>query len=258
MVGFMIDVTDRRQAEEELRAAETRFRTFVDHAIDAFFLHDEQWQLVDVNRQACQSLGYTPRRAGRHAPARVCDVLSTRRQSLELAQRARAGEKITFETRHRRKDGTVFPVEIRTGTFRQGEKRFHLALARDISERKLVEATMRDKDHALQSARDELARVSRVTMMGELTAAIAHEVNQPLGAMVANAAACTRWLAADPPETAKARRALESIAADGRRASEIIGRIRALVKRQVAAQGPRRRQCQGHGSDRARGGRNPA
>ena len=149
-----------------------------------------------------------------------------------LAQRARAGEKITFETRHRRKDGTQFPVEIRTGTFRQGQKLFHLALARDISERKVVEATLRDKDHALQSARHELARVSRVTMMGELTAAIAHEVNQPLGAMVANAAACTRWLAAGPPETAKARRALESIAADGRRASEIIGRIRELVKRQ--------------------------
>ena len=72
-----------------------------------------------------------------------------------------------------------------------------------------------------------------MTTLGELTASIAHEVNQPLGAMVANAAACTRWLAADPPETAKARRALESIAADGRRASEIIGRIRALVKRQA-------------------------
>jgi signal transduction histidine kinase len=82
-------------------------------------------------------------------------------------------------------------------------------------------------------ARAELARVSRVTTLGELTASIAHEVNQPLGAMVANAAACTRWLAADPPESVKARRALESIAADGRRASEIIGRIRSLVKRQA-------------------------
>jgi PAS domain S-box-containing protein len=232
MVGFMIDVTDRRQAEEELRAAETRFRTFVDHAMDAFFLHDEQLRLVDVNRQACQSLGYAREElVGMHP--REFDATLDEAAITRLAQRARAGEKLTFETRHRRKDGTLFPVEIRTGMFRQGEKLFYLALARDISERKLVEATLRDKDHALQSARDELARVSRVTMMGELTAAIAHEVNQPLGAMVANAAACTRWLAADPPQTAKARRALESIAADGRRASEIIGRIRALVKRQA-------------------------
>jgi PAS domain S-box-containing protein len=232
MVGFMIDVTDRRQAEEELRATEARFRTFVDHAIDAFFLHDEQLKLVDVNRQACESLGYSREElVGMHPRGFVAGL--DEESMAQLAERARAGEGMTFETRHRRKDGTVFPVEVRTGTFRQGEKLFYLSLARDISERKLVEATLRDKDHALQSARDELARVSRVTMMGELTAAIAHEVNQPLGAMVANAAACTRWLAADPPETAKSRRALESIAADGRRASEIIGRIRALVKRQA-------------------------
>ena len=90
---------------------------------------------------------------------------------------------------------------------------------------------MRAKDQALQAARTELARVSRVMTLGELTASIAHEVNQPLGAMVANAAAALRWLSADPPETAKARRALESIADDGRRASEVIQRIRALVQR---------------------------
>ena len=69
--------------------------------------------------------------------------------------------------------------------------------------------------------------------MGELTASIAHEVNQPLGAMVANAAACARWLAAEPAEIAKTRKALDSIAADGRRAGEVIGRIRALVKREA-------------------------
>ena len=257
MVGFMIDVTDRRQAEEELRAAEARFRTFVDHATDAFFLHDEQLTVVDVNRQACQSLGYSREELiGMHP--RDFDAALDETSIAQLARARRAGEKVTFETRHRRKDGTVFPVEIRTGTFRQGEKLFYLSLARDISERKRVEEALRDKDHALQSARDELAQVSRVTMMGELTAAIAHEVNQPLGAMVANAAACTRWLAADPPETAKARRALESIAADGRRASEIIGTDPGAGEATGAAQGSRRRQPQGGAGDRARGGRSPA
>jgi PAS domain S-box-containing protein len=231
MVGFMIDVTDRRQAEEELRATEARFRTFVDHATDGFFLMDEELTVVDVNRQACAALGYSGEELIGRQP-RHFDVGLDEAAIARLAERARS-ETVTFETLHRRKDGTVLPVEIRVRTFEEREKRFYVALARDISERKLAEATLRDKDHALQSARDELARVSRVTMMGELTAAIAHEVNQPLGAMVANAAACTRWLAADPPETAKSRRALESIAADGRRASEIIGRIRALVKRQA-------------------------
>ena len=99
----------------------------------------------------------------------------------------------------------------------------------DITEHKRGE----EERETLRRLEAELAHANRLTTMGELTASIAHEVNQPLGAMVANAAACTRWLAAEPPETVKARRALESIAADGRRASEIIGRIRALVKHQA-------------------------
>jgi signal transduction histidine kinase len=117
--------------------------------------------------------------------------------------------------------------------FQQTDKRLRLSLARDVSDRKLTEEAMRAQEDALQVARTELARVSRVMTMGELTASIAHEVNQPLGAMVANAAACARWLAAQPAEIAKTRKALDSIAADGRRAGEVIGRIRALVKREA-------------------------
>src|SRR5262249_36239897 len=69
--------------------------------------------------------------------------------------------------------------------------------------------------------------------MGELTASIAHEVNQPLGAIVTSAASCARWLAANPPNMEKALRSLQRIVNDGRRASEVIGRIRGLMKRQA-------------------------
>jgi C4-dicarboxylate-specific signal transduction histidine kinase len=151
----------------------------------------------------------------------------------QLAQRAQAGETITFETRHQRKDGTAFPVEIRSGTFRQEGQLFYLALARDITERKRAEETLREKDHALQIARTELAHVSRLTTLGELTTSIVHEVSQPLGAMIASAAAGARWLAAEPPDIAEARAALDNISGDGRRAREVIARIRALTKRQV-------------------------
>ena len=82
-------------------------------------------------------------------------------------------------------------------------------------------------------ARTELARVSRLTTLGELTASIAHEVNQPIGAMVTNAAACVRWLAAKPPDMAEAQAALANIVADGKRAGEVIARIRALTRRQA-------------------------
>ncbi len=352
--GFVLDVTARRHAEEALRASEKRFRTFVDHATDAFFLLDTQLRVVDVNRQACESLGLSREELiGMHPSefdARL-DEPSIRR----LTQRADAGEIITFETHHRRKDGTAFAVEIRTGTFSQGDELLHLALARDISERKqaeertarlaaIVESSddaiiskdlngiittwntgaerifgyaarevigqsvailmppdrvhevrgilerirsgeridhietrrrrkdgilldisltvspiidasgavvgaskvardiserkraeerLREKDAALETARTELARVSRVTTLGELTTSIAHEVAQPLSGMIASAGACTRWLAAEPPDLAEARAALDNIAADGKRAREVIGRIRALTKRQT-------------------------
>ena len=353
MVGFMTDITDWRHAQEELRASEERFRTFVDRATDAFFLLDEQLRVVDVNRQACESMGWSREELiGMHP--RQFDMGLDEPSIERLSQRARAGEIITFETRHRRKDGSTFPVEIRTGTFKQGGKLFYLAIARDISERKqaeerkaklaaIVESSddaiiskdlngiittwntgaerifgyaarevigqsvtilvppdrvdevrgilerirrgervhhfetvrrrkdgtlldisltvspiidesgnvvgaskvardiserkraedaLREKDDALEMARTELARVARLTTLGELTTSIAHEVGQPLGAMVASAGACARWLAADPPAMAEARAALDNIVADGKRAREVIARIRALTKRQ--------------------------
>jgi PAS domain S-box-containing protein len=85
----------------------------------------------------------------------------------------------------------------------------------------------------LQRAQSELAYATRVITMGELAASIAHEVNQPLGAMVTSAGSCAQWLAATPPDMAKARRALERIVNDGRRAGDVIKRIRTLMKRQI-------------------------
>jgi C4-dicarboxylate-specific signal transduction histidine kinase len=88
-------------------------------------------------------------------------------------------------------------------------------------------------ENALQIAQSELAHVTRVITMGELTASIAHEVNQPLGAMVTSAGSCALWLGAQPPDIENAQRALERIVNDGRRAGEVIKRIRAMMKRQA-------------------------
>jgi PAS domain S-box-containing protein len=99
-----------------------------------------------------------------------------------------------------------------------------LAIVRDFTEQ--MQAA-----EALQEAHSELARVTRVTMLGELTASLAHEVNQPLAAVVINANACRRWLAANPPNVEEARLAAQRIISDGGRADEVIGRIRALVRR---------------------------
>jgi len=96
----------------------------------------------------------------------------------------------------------------------------------DITERKRAE-------EALQKAQAELAHVTRVTTMGELTSSIAHEVNQPLTAIVTNANAALRWLAAQPPNLAEARETVGRIARDGHRASEVVGRVRALFRKAI-------------------------
>jgi PAS domain S-box-containing protein len=92
-------------------------------------------------------------------------------------------------------------------------------------------AQRRRAEAALREAQTELAHVTRAMTMGELTASIAHEINQPLAAVVANANACLRWLAGAVPNLDEAREAVGRIVRDGNRASDVIGRIRALFKK---------------------------
>ena len=96
----------------------------------------------------------------------------------------------------------------------------------DITERNRTE-------EALQQAQAELAHVTRLTTLGELTASIAHEVNQPLAAIVTNGEACLRWLAYRPPELDEVRGAVESMISDGVRASEVVWGLRGLLKKSI-------------------------
>ena len=101
---------------------------------------------------------------------------------------------------------------------------FTIGMVQDITDRRRTE-------EALQAARAELAHVARVTTLGELAASIAHEINQPLTAIIANATACLHWLAADHPDIDSVREALAGVATDGHRAAEVIQRIRSLTRR---------------------------
>ena len=224
LFGTIQDITDRRRAEEEIRAAEARFRTYVDHATDALFVHDENRKVVDVNRQACESLGYTREELIGMMPGDFDPALGLEEASIQpiMKERLNAGEVFSFETSHRRKDGTFFPVEVRVRPFWHGGRRFGLALVRDITERKRAEDTLRQTEA-------ELAHVARVATLGEMAASIAHEINQPLAAIVNNANASLRWLAANNVE--EARQSAGLIRADGHRAGEIINRIRSFAKK---------------------------
>lgn len=139
--------------------------------------------------------------------------------------------------------GRGFTMEARFLRARDGAYRWHLNRAVPVLDpqgnivRFVGTSTdvhdWRQAQEALRNTQTEFAHMTRVMTMGELTASIAHEVNQPLGAIVTSAAAGARWLAATPPQLDKARRALERIADDGKRAAEVIRRIRALMKRQA-------------------------
>ena len=148
-IGTSVDISERKRAEEALRESEERFRTFVDHATDAFFLHDEDGRILDVNRQACQSLGYKRDELLGMKPFDF-DPDITAANLEEKVRKLTSGETIAFESRHRRKDGTAFPVEVRGKVFAEGDRRFTVSLVRDISARKQDEALLDGQKRILE------------------------------------------------------------------------------------------------------------
>jgi len=227
VVGTTVDITERKRADEALRESETRFRTFVDHAGDALFICDlERGSIVDVNRSACEELGYTREELiGKTPGAFHLDSYETEMES--TPDRAAAGD-TRFDTHlHRRKDGSTFPVEVHANPVSYGGRRYLLMVARDVSDRVRAE----EQRERLRQLEAELAHLDRLTVLGELTASIAHEVNQPLSGIVSNASACLRFLAGDSPDLEEVREATRDIVRDGKRAGEVIARIRALTRK---------------------------
>jgi len=154
--GILTDIEDRKRAEETLRESENRFRTLVDHVADAIFVYDfEQGTIVDVNPQACESLGHTRQElVGKSGLAFHPDA---DRPALEsIAERAAAGEMVIDTHWHRRKDGTVFPVEVHTSLFWNAGRRFLLKIARDISDRLRAEEAVRRSERQLRDVIDTI------------------------------------------------------------------------------------------------------
>jgi C4-dicarboxylate-specific signal transduction histidine kinase len=114
---------------------------------------------------------------------------------------------------------------------REARDELELRVEERTAELRQANETLRERGETLQQVQAELAHVSRVMTLGELTASIAHEVNQPLAAIVTNSNACLRWLGGIQPNFVEARQAVERIINDSYRASEVISRIRSLVKK---------------------------
>jgi PAS domain S-box-containing protein len=155
------------------------------------------------------------------------------RAEQEFQEAVRGRRDFEGEYRVVRPDGGIVHIHSRAYPVfgKPGEITEYVGTVADITERK-------HREESLGSMQAELARASRAITLGQLMASIAHEVNQPLAAVVANANAALRWLAWKGPRIEKAREALERIVRDGNRASEIIARIRGLVRRSDAQRDP--------------------
>jgi C4-dicarboxylate-specific signal transduction histidine kinase len=138
-----------------------------------------------------------------------------------------------FEKEYLRKDGSRVPVLLGAASFDETANE-GVSFVLDLTARKRVEAEVRESERRYRELQMELAHANRVATMGQLSASIAHEINQPIAAVIANASAGLRWLGARPPELEQARQALARIVRDGKRAGEVIARVRALVKKAPA------------------------
>jgi PAS domain S-box-containing protein len=207
----------------DLEAREAKLRRLVDANIIGICLWHLDGQILEANDAFLRLVGYD---RGELVSGRVSwreGTSDTWRAADEqaLAELAATGSCAPFEKEYVRKDGSRVPVLVGAALF-EGGRDEGVAFVLDLTERKRAEA-------ALHQAQAELAHITRVGTLGELTASIAHEITQPLGAVVNNASACVRWLAAQNLE--EARRSAALVIEDGHRAAEIIRRIRALAQK---------------------------
>jgi PAS domain S-box-containing protein len=223
--GVAHDITERMQTEKELRASEELFRQLAENIREVFYLRDAQkLQLFYVSPAYEQVWGRT-RQSLYEAPYSFLDAIHP--DDRENASRSYFNhEPFMHEYRIVRPDGGVRWILDRGFPVRDSEGRvYRLAgLAEDITARKLAE-------QALRESQAETARVSRIVTMGELTASIAHEINQPLAAVATNASASLHWLAVQPPNLAEAREAMTGAMQEAQRASRVIDRVRTLLKK---------------------------
>jgi PAS domain S-box-containing protein len=226
------DLKSLARLHGEIEERETKIRRLVDSNIMGVFIWDFDGRILEANDEFLRMVSYDREDlvSGRIRWADLTSPDWRDRNNARIEQQKSSGRFEPFEKEYTRKDGSRVPVLIGGATFEEGGNQ-GVAYVLDLTERKRVEAEARENEQRYREAQLELAHANRVATMGQLTASIAHEVNQPLAGVVANAEACLSWLRRGTPDVDAACRSVEWIIADGNRASEVIGRVRALAKK---------------------------
>jgi PAS domain S-box-containing protein len=215
-----------------LRERESRIHHLVDANIIGICFFGPAGDIVEANRAFLETIGYGREDidAGRLRWTNLTPPEWTDRTARAHAELAATGAFQPFEKEYFRKDGTRAPILIGAAAFDE-QRDQSVAFVLDLSERKRAEAEAHESERRYREAQMELAHANRVAVMGQLTASIAHEVSQPTTAVIASAQAALHWLDHRPPGLNQVRQALGRILQNGMRASEVIGRIRDLIKK---------------------------
>jgi len=219
--GLKAEIAERKRSQDILRER----ADLLDLTHDTVFARDTNNVITFWNRGAEALYGWTREEAVGQVSHDLMQTVFPTPLAKIMAELDSTG-RWEGELIHTRRDGSQVVVASRWA-LQLNEQEKPVAILEtnnDITERKRAE-------EALHKAQTELAHVTRVATLGEMSASIAHEINQPLGAVVNSASACLRWLAGQPPNLEEARKAAALIVKDGHRAGEIIGRIRDLAKK---------------------------